>query len=162
MSNVRLNNTGQNVSGRSMPFVPPGRFPAKFASVCSDVLARFLKHERLTSLDAVNDASTTRLSAVVHYLVHKYGWSITVQAKAVGCRDGRVAWIAEYSLPTNTIFHAIANGADIWCAKVHVARSALRTRVAEAENAAINANASRKHCPHPGQGSLFCGEGGEV
>ena len=66
----------------SVNFNVPGGFPIKHSSVCAEVLARLLNYERLTSLDAVADASTTRLSAVVFYLASKYGWTIESTDKA--------------------------------------------------------------------------------
>ena len=68
--------------------IGPGGLPAKLNTVTAEVLARLLNYERLTSLDAVDEASTTRLSAVTFYLSEKYGWPIEVVDKAAGCRDG--------------------------------------------------------------------------
>jgi hypothetical protein len=138
-----------------------GNFPPRYASVCADVLARLLNHERLTSLDAVGDASTTRLAAVVHYLVHQYGWTINAADKAKGCRDGRVAWVAEYTLPAGTVAGAMAAGAELWCAKVRAARAALRAKAAEAQRRAARLNAARRRRPHPDQWGLFDGERAE-
>lgn len=135
-----------------------GIFPPKHASVCADVLSRLLNHERLTSLDAVNEASTTRLSAVVHYLIHEYAWPINAADKATGCRDGRVAWVAEYSLSAATVASAMVGGANDWCAKVRAARRALRTKAAEARRNAARLNTARRQRPHPDQWGLFDGE----
>ena len=123
----------------------------------SEPLARLLNHERLTSLDAVADASTTRLSAVVFYLASKYGWTIESTDKAAGCRDGRVAWVSEYTLPADTVARAMAAGAAAWCADVRAARRALRAKAAEARRKADRANDARKTRPHPGQWGLFEG-----
>lgn len=49
--------------------IGPGGLPAKLNTVTAEVLARLLNYERLTSLDAVFEASTTRLSAVTFYIV---------------------------------------------------------------------------------------------
>lgn len=135
-----------------------GAFPPKYASVCAEVLVRLLNHERLTSIDAVNEASTTRLSAVVHYLIREYGWAIDAADKAAGCRDGRVAWVAEYSLPATTVAHAMAAGAAEWCVKVRAARRALRTKAAEARHNAARLNTARRKRTHPEQWGLFDGE----
>ena len=140
------------------PIISPGGFPSKLASVCAEVLARLLNHERLTSLDAVHDASTTRLSAVVHYLANDYGWPIEADDKAAGCRDGRVAWVAEYSMPADTVARAMAAGAADWCAKVRAARRALRAKAAEARRMAEQSNTVHKRRTHPGQWGLFDGE----
>lgn len=142
----------------SVKFTAPGSFPAKKASVCAEVLARLLKRERLTSLDAVADASTTRLSAVVFYLTSNYGWTIDSTDKAAGCRDGRVAWVSEYFLQADTVARAMAAGAAAWCADVRVARRALRAKAAEAHRKADGANAAKKTRPHPGQWGLFEGD----
>lgn len=116
------------------------KFPGKPASVTAGVLARFLCGDRLTSLDAVTGASTTRLAAVVHYLNHAYGWAITSQDKAAPCRDGRVAWVAEYHLPSEFIEKAKALGAEEWCADVRAARAARRDDAGEAVQKARQAN----------------------
>ena len=62
--------------------ISPGGLPAKLNTVTAEVLARLLNYERLTSLDAVDEASTTRLSAVTFYLAEKYGWPIEAVDKA--------------------------------------------------------------------------------
>ena len=135
-----------------------GIFPPQHASVCAEVLTRLLNHEKLTSLHAVNEASTTRLAAVVHYLIHEYGWPIEATDKAAGCRDGRVSWVAEYSLPADTVNRAISAGAGDWCAKVRAARRVLRTKAGEARRNAERLNATRRRRPHPDQWGLFDGE----
>lgn len=105
---------------------PALAFPSRHASVTAEVLVRLLCGERLTSLDAVAGASTTRLAAVVHYLTHAYGWPIVMQDKAVACRDGRVAHVAEYRMPAVAIERGMACGAAEWCGKVRAARAAQR------------------------------------
>lgn len=142
----------------SVNFNVPGGFPAKHSSVCAEVLARLLNYERLTSLDAVVDASTTRLSAVVFYLASKYGWTIESTDKAAGCRDGRVAWVSEYTLPADTVARSMAAGAATWCADVRAARRALRAQATQARHKAEQANAAIKSRPHPGQWGLFEGD----
>lgn len=135
-----------------------GSFPARMASVSAEVLARFLSHERLTSLDAVAEASTTRLSAVVHYLAKEHGWCIESTDKATGCRDGRVAWVSEYYLPAETVSLAMAAGAGQWCASVRAARRKQRTKAAEARRSAERLNTMRLRPASPGQRGLFDGE----
>lgn len=112
--------------------VPPLVFPRKHAGVTAEVLRRFLAGERLTSLDAVAGASTTRLAAVAHYLTSAYGWPIESKDKAVGCRDGRTAHVSEYYLAPLTIQRAAGVGAADWCASVRAARALQRARVATA------------------------------
>ncbi|WP_041836399.1 hypothetical protein [Acidovorax sp. T1] len=139
--------------------ITPGGLPAKLNTVTAEVLARLLNYERLTSLDAVDEASTTRLSAVTFYLAEKYGWPIEAVDKAAGCRDGRVAWVAEYFLGPEIVARAMADGAGDWCAKVRAARRARRAHAAQARREAERANAARKaRRHHPGQQGLF--EGG--
>jgi len=145
--------------GQGGQIIAPGGLPAKLNTVTAEVLARLLNHERLTSLDAVSEASTTRLSAVTFYLVGKYQWPIEARDKAAGCRDGRVAWVAEYLLSPEVITQAMAAGAGDWCAKVRAARLARRAHAAQARRDADRANAARNtRRQHPEQWGLF--EGG--
>jgi hypothetical protein len=58
-----------------------------------------------------------------------------------------------------TIAQAMAAGAVAWCAKVRKARRLLRTKAIEAYREAARLNAARKRLAHPGQQSLFGGEG---
>lgn len=51
---------GATVEGA--PIVPCCRLPVRLNTVCAEVLSRLLSGERLTSLGAVGEASTTRLS----------------------------------------------------------------------------------------------------
>ena len=139
--------------------IAPGGLPDKLNTVTAEVLARLLNHGRLTSIDAVSEASTTRLSAVTHCLAKEYGWPIEAVDKAAGCRDGRVAWVAEYFLDPQVIAHAMAAGAGDWCAKVRPARRARRAHAARARRGAERANAARNARRNdPGQQGLF--EGG--
>lgn len=159
MNDARPSKTESSAPRQGAQIIGPGAFPSKHASVCAEVLTRLLNRERLTSLDAVGEASTTRLSAVVHYLVRDYGWPIEAADKATGCRDGRVSWVAEYSLPAETVARAMAIGAADWCAKVRAARRALRAKAAQARQQAARFNAARnRHASPSGQGDLFeCG-----
>ena len=138
-----------------------GGLPAKLQTVTSEVLARLLNGERMTSLDAVHDASTTRLSAVVHYLQTAYGWTIERRDKATGCRDGRVAWVSEYWIDSDTAARALTAGADAWCKQVREARRELRTKAALARAEAARANDAARRSTRSrqaGQWGLF--EGG--
>jgi hypothetical protein len=130
------------------PIVSPFGFPAKLDTVCAEVLRRLLSGERLTSLDAVGEASTTRLAAYVFYLEDGYGWRIERTEKAAGCKDGRVAYVSEYFLPPTVIAHADERGAAQWCAKVRAARLKLRANAAKAKRQADRVNrstAKRRH-----------------
>ena len=152
-------NAVSSATRQGAQIIAPGGLPAKLNTVTTEVLARLLNYERLTSLDAVDEASTTRLSAVTFYLAEKYGWPIQAQDKATGCRDGRVAWVAEYFLEPEIVACALAAGADNWCTKVRAARRARRSKAAEAKRIADRFNAalkSRRH--HPGQQGLFEGD----
>lgn len=148
-----------SVPAKGVSIINDGTFPAKCATVTAEVLARLLGHERLTGLESVHDASTTRLSAVVHYLAESYGWHITAEDKIFGCRDGRVSWVSEYHLPPKTIARAMADGAGDWCANVRKARAALCPKAAQDCRKAQALNAARKRLAPPGQMGLF--EGGQ-
>jgi hypothetical protein len=147
--------------GTGTAIVAPGSLPKRRATVTSEVLCRLLSGEHMTSLDAVFGASTTRLAAVVHYLAVRYGWTaIESQEKVAGCRDGRVAFVAEYSLPAASIAAALAAGADVWSVSVRSARAELRLNAAKASKFAQRVNAARAAGqPSPAQRSLFEGEG---
>lgn len=121
------------------------QYPKRQDTVTAEVLARLLSHERLTSLDTVFDAGTTRLAAVIHYLKLSYGWRIEKLDKEIICRDGRVAQVAEYYLPPNDIAKKVAGGADSWCSNVMKASSAKRTKAAAARRQTFTPSAARKH-----------------
>lgn len=140
-----------------------GQTPAKLHTVTAEVLVRLLTGEHLTSLDAVRDASTTRLGAVVHYLTERYGWEIDRKDKATGCKDGRVAWVGEYWLDPAVIAQAMTPANADWCAKVRAARLKLRAKSAQAAKQAERANAAARrarsaYSSQRGQWGLF--EGG--
>lgn len=135
------------------------RFPSRLASVTAEVLARLLRGERLTSLDAVAASSTTRLAAVIDYLTGQYGWAIDRKDLAAGCRDGRVAWVREYHLSAQVIANAQAAGGDGWCAGVWQERQQLRTKAPEARAAATRANLRRHALHQPARSGLLDGEG---
>ncbi|MDD2975686.1 hypothetical protein [Aquabacterium sp.] len=129
-------NTESSATAEGAPIVSPFGFPAKLDTVCAEVLRRLLSGERLTSLDAVGEASTTRLSAHVFYLGDSYAWPIESIDKAAGCKDGRVTYVSEYFLPPTVIAHAAERGAAQWCAKVRAARLKLRANAAKAKHRA--------------------------
>lgn len=133
-------------------------YPKRTASACAEVLARLLNGEVLTGMDAVFEASTTRLSAHTHYLGGRYNWPIEAEARAVGCADGRLSIVAAYKLPADCIHAARAAGAGRWTAEVKAARAALRAKAADAQRRAAAMNKARKRsASHPGQGDLFQG-----
>ena len=148
-----------SVTRQGAQIIAAGGFPVGQNTVTADVLARLLAGERLTSLDAVYEASTTRLGAVVFYLASDYGWQIQSIDKAAGCKDGRVAWVSEYFMPAEIIGSAMATGASEWCDKVRTARNKRRAHAAQARREASRANAARNtRRQHPAQRGLF--EGG--
>lgn len=156
---------GQAAAQQSAPdagaSIVPGTFPPRKDTVTAEVLARLLSGERLTGLEAVSEASTTRLAAVVHYLLTEYRWPIEKADKAAGCRDGRVAWVAEYSMHRDAIAGAMKAGAGSWCSEVRTARRSLRKEAPRARSAAARFNAVPRRCrpmwKQPQQGSLFDG-----
>lgn len=123
----------------------PGRFPRQLNTVVAEALARLLRGERVTSLDAVHEASTTRLGAVVHHLQGVHGWPIESTPIAAPCADGRVSRVAEYSLPKSVIAQAMAAGARAWCEAVRKARLERRKKAAEAIREAARINEARRN-----------------
>jgi hypothetical protein len=156
MKNARPAKAVSSVTRQGAQIIAPGRLPVRQDTVTAEVLCRFLSYERLTGIEAVTEASTTRLAAYVDYL-KGYGWTTETVSKATGCRDGRVATISEYWLPAEVIAAAMAAGAGAWCDGVRVARKALRAKAAQARREAERTNAARRarRDHHPGQGSLF-------
>ena len=149
--------------GQGAPIVSPGSLPARKATVTADVLSRLLSGQKLMGLDAVATSSTTRLSAVVHSLAKDYGWTIESTNKATGCRDGRVAWVAEYWIPREVSTLAFAAGADAWCVAVKAARLTARANAARANQQARTANDAARRFRgangNPNQPGLFGDEG---
>ena len=142
----------------STDFTPTGNLPKQKNTVTAEVLTRLLNGERMTSLDGVHEASTTRLSAVAFYLDERWGWAIQTTDKATGCNDGRVAWVVEYHLHPEAIAQAMQDGAGAWCAEVRKARMERRKKAAQAERAAAQANAAhRTRHFYIDQSSLFEG-----
>lgn len=132
-------------------FTGIGRFPRQQDTVVAEVLSRLLRREKLTGLDGVYEASTTRLGAVVHQLQHVHGWPIESEPMAAGCNDGRVARVSRYALPEQAICKALAAGAAAWCAAVRKARAERRKKASEAIRAAARFNDAARHRAHPGQ-----------
>jgi hypothetical protein len=158
MKNARPAKTESSVTREGAQIIRPGRLPVRQNTVVAEVLRRLLNHERLTGLDAVIDASTTRLAARIHNL-RGYGWPIESGDKVVGCKDGRTTTVAEYTLPGKTIAAAMDAGAGTWSDGVRAARKALRSKAAQAKREAEKTNAARlaRRNHHPGQGWLFGG-----
>jgi hypothetical protein len=129
----------------SLPFSLPHRTD----TACAEVLARLLKGEVLTGMDAVYAASTTRLAAHVHYLADNYRVETVTGERAVGCTDGRVATITTYELPPAVVEAARAGVAARWIATVRTDRAAKRAKAALAQKKAANINAARKRTAPP-------------
>lgn len=136
----RANDTGAAVEGKPDSTGRAGTLPKRLATVTSEVLARLLCGECLTSLDSVVDSSTTRLGAFIHRLSDDYGWQIESVPFAAGCVDGRVSWPHRYYLRPEIIATARAAGAEAWCKGVRRARAALRKKAAEARREAERRN----------------------
>ena len=116
---------------------------ARTNTVRAGVLRHLLAGEKMTGLEAVFGAGTTRLAAVVHVLSTEYGWQIERTDKVVGCKDGRVQTVTEYHLLPSVISDAMGKGAAAWCIEVRAARAELRSLAADAQPAAAQANAAR-------------------
>lgn len=79
----------------------------------------------------------------MEYLQRVYQWTIKRHEKAVGCKDGRIAYIVEYSLDNEVVSAALSAGADGWCDRVREARHALRESAVEAQHKAAEINQAR-------------------
>ena len=128
--------------GMGASIVQPGTLPQRKNTVVADLLSRLLNGKAMTGMDGVFGASTTRLAAHIQYLTDRYCWTFNRRDKAVGCSDGRVAWIREYFLDPATIAAAQQQGATIFCDEVSVARTRLRATAEFAKRQAKQSNAA--------------------
>ncbi len=103
-----------------------GVFPKKRDTVIAEVLKRLLMRDRISSLDAVYEASTTRLAGVIYRLRKEYEWDIQGTDEQVATRDGRVTEVSRYWLTSALIEKANSQGAKAYCGEVERAREALR------------------------------------
>lgn len=134
-----------------------GRLPSRKNTVLAEVLMRMLRGERMTSLQAVAGASTTRLASVAEQLHRVHGWQVSTEPRAVGCADGRVATVAVYFIAPTVAAAAGAAGRD-WCAQVAKARAARRFEVESAKREAARRNRLRDVARSSvGQRDLFDG-----
>jgi hypothetical protein len=131
----------------------PGAYPARLNTVTAEVLCRLLEGERLTGMEAVFSASTTRLAAVVHRLKKDYGWSFETFDLNVGTKDGRIAFIRVYYFNRVTIRRAFDAGALVFCRSVTPARAKTRRHAPQAARQAHRLNAIRD----PNQQTMFGG-----
>lgn len=120
-----------------------GAFPSQKNTVIAEVLCQLLNGNHLTCMDAVFNASTTRLSASVWSLENSHGWSIERRDIDVGTKDGRVAVVTAYFLNRATIRKAFDAGALQFCRGVKAARAALRKEASSAKKEADKSNARR-------------------
>ena len=137
-----------------------GRLPARLDTVIAEILSRLLEGERLTGMEGVYAASTTRLAAAIHDLERIHAWTVERDEIANGCNDGRTTTITRYWLNSQAIEQARGAGAGDWCAQVKAARTALRRKAAEARREASRKNQRKamRTIP-PGQGDLFSAGG---
>jgi hypothetical protein len=135
-----------------------GTYPKRRNTVIAEVLSGFLKGNTWTGMEAVFDASTTRLSSPIHTLRNN-GWPIKSVKTVVDTNDGRVTEICVYSLDAATTRLALENGASDFCQSVTKARAELRTKAPEAKAKAAKRNAARIARAvakfDPNQGNLF-------
>ena len=136
-------------------------YPSQKNSACAEVLARLLAGEVLTAADTLDDASTMRAAAHVHYLNTRYGWPIEADTRAAGCTDGRVVLIAAYRLPADCIHEARAAGAGEWCKEVMRARKARRAKAPAAYRLAAALNRVMVKKQQLSQGDLFSAAKGD-
>ena len=135
-----------------------GAFATRRDTVVAEVLARLIKGENLTSLDAVYDCNTTRLAATINYLGEKYNWHIARVDIDVGTDDGRVTVVTVYYLDRAVIRKAFDSGAMEFCRSVKDARAKTRKLAPKAKEKAAKRNAARVAKQfNPNQGSLFGG-----
>jgi hypothetical protein len=116
------------------------RFPSRFNTVTAQVLQKLLAGETLTGMDAVFNASTTRLGAYIHALKRDYGWHCEHRDIAVSCKDGRVTEIRAYFFSSETIALALGMNPDDFCQKVVAARAKLRREQQRAQAEAARRN----------------------
>ena len=134
--------------GKGAEIVSPpacnGRLPVAVDTAKSHALCMLLDGRRITTMDAVILASTTRLAAAIKSLEDDFGWPIERADKAVACADGRTACVREYWLAAAVIEAALKAGAGAWIKQVNAARAALRSEAAQARAGAAKANAARR------------------
>jgi hypothetical protein len=102
-----------------------GRFPTRHDTVRAEVLADLLGGSELTPMSAVRSSSTTRLADAI-FALRGMGWSIETGELTVPTKDGRIANVAAYKMPTGVIASAMTAGAAEFCASVRDARFARR------------------------------------
>ena len=146
--------------GTDASIIAIGAFPAKLATVTAEMLAQLLAGKKLTSLDGVYGASTTRLAALIHHIEEVHGWTISRDWTMAGCKDGRYASVRVYFLDPEVISRAMAAGGAEWRLAVSAARALLRSKAHQAFEFAARVNANRSDLSrHLNKVDLFDGEG---
>ena len=134
-----------------------GTFPVRHNTVIAEVLTRLVSGENLTGMNAVFDASTTRLSGAIHRLINEYGWHIDHVDMSVGTKDGRMAEIRAYFLTSVFIRQAFDTDAAEFCRSVREARAKLRSQAVKASSEAKRRNMARDATKfNPRQLTLEC------
>ena len=129
--------------GKDAPIVVSiGALPTRQDTVIADVLSQLLRGKTITGMGAVSVAHTTRLADVIFRLYKGHGWTIQRLDSVVGCKDGRTTTISKYFLDPSAIAAAQLSGSIAWCAEVRAARAILRTKAADAQRRAVQANAA--------------------
>lgn len=105
-----------------------GAFPDRLNTVTAEVLRQLLCGVRMSGMNAVFDASTTRLASSVHSLAKKYEWGIDRADELVNTQDGRVTEIRRYYLTDSTIHAAMQAGGREFCEGVRTAREQQRNK----------------------------------
>lgn len=123
----------------------PGTLPKHINTVTAAVMVALLESKTLTGMESVFKEHTTRLGAVIHYLESpRYGWTIDRRTVSTGTNDGRVAEIAAYWLPQETIAQAFEAGAREWIIRVKAARAERRKKADKCKADAARRNLHRR------------------
>lgn len=135
-----------------------GQLPKQVDTVIAEVLSRLLRGEQMTGMQGVFEASTMRLSSVIHALSNIHGWDIERDDLAVSCNDGRTATVERYWLPAGVIEAAHLQGVHEWCSQVRIARDTLRKK--KVQSLLKTGHGKRRRAGGAnltGQGDLFVG-----
>ena len=145
MKNAPVQDTNKSAAGTANYTL--GKLPNRKNTVTADVLASMLESKAITGTESVFKRTTTRLSAVIYYLEHEYGWHIERRDIATGTNDGRVTTISAYWLPQAVIARAFEAGARTWIESVKEERSKRRKESDKCKAVAAKLNAVRKIDP---------------
>lgn len=134
-----------------------GTRPERINTVTAEALALLLEMNEITGMESVFRMSTTRLSAVIHYLQKRYDWQIERRDEVTGTNDGRIPTITVYWLPQATIAQAFERGARDWIDRVKAARKEKRKAADKCKEIAARINHARKQSrkSDPRQSSLW-------